>query len=118
MILADSSVWIDHFRSRDDLLSRLIATQQLLLHPFVVGELSLGSLKDRALTIRFLNALPQAPVARIEEVSILIEQERLFGCGLGYVDIHLVASAMLARCTLWTRDARLHGIAVRLGIAS
>lgn len=118
MILADSSVWIDHFRTPNERIFQLADEQMLIVHPFVVGELSLGSLRDRGITLRFLNGLPHAPVAHIEEVAEMIERRRLFSRGLGYVDVHLLASAMLASIGLWTRDRRLREAAILLGIAT
>jgi predicted nucleic acid-binding protein len=118
MILADSSVWIDHFRTPNERLTQLADEQMLIIHPFVVGELSLGSLKDRGMTLRYLNGLPHAPLAHVEEVAEMIELRRLFSRGLGYIDVHLLASAMLASIGVWTRDRRLREAAILLGVAA
>ncbi len=118
MILADTSVWVDHFRSRDFALANLMRTEVVLIHPFVMGELALGHLYPRERTFADLRRLLPARVAADEEVRNLIENERLFGTGIGYVDAQLLASVRLTPgSSLWTRDKRLQGVAEKLGIA-
>ena len=118
MILVDTSVWIDHFRQRDDRLSGLLERVSVLTHPFVIGELALGSLAMRDFVLDAMRGLPMAPQASAREVEILIERESLFGLGIGYVDVHLLAAARLQPGTaLWTRDRRLHEAAGRLGLS-
>lgn len=117
MILADTSVWIDHFRSGNRRLRQELARGQIAMHPFVAGELSLGLLKDRTQTLALLDLLPQVRVARLEEVRALIEARRLYGQGIGLVDAHLIASVFLSPSTqLWTRDKQLRKVAESLGI--
>lgn len=117
MILVDSSVWVDHLRQGDQRLVTLLDTSQVLTHPFVVGELALGSLKNRESILDSLKGLPQAATATNEEVQQFIERNALFGLGIGYIDAHLLAAVRLnAGSQLWTRDKRLGGIADRLGL--
>jgi len=118
MILVDTSVWIDHLRGRDADLSDLLNAGLVVAHPFVIGELALGGLKDRTTVIAAMQGLSQAPVASHDEVMALIEARRLFSLGIGYVDAHLIAATLLASgATLWTRDRRLAAASTRIGIA-
>ena len=108
MILVDTSVWIDHLRTRDKTLVELLLSKQVLGHPFIVGEIALGHLPERRQVLSSLQHLPQAIVASQDEVLDLIERERLFGFGIGYVDAHLLAATRLTEgASLWTRDKRL-----------
>ena len=117
MILADTTVWVDHFRSRSDGLARLIEDDSLLLHPYVIAELDLGFLPRRQETLRLLDALPSATVATLREVRVLIQVHALHGRGIGFVDAHLLASARIhPDCALWTRDERLMSVAGQLGV--
>lgn len=116
MILADTSVWIDHFRRADAELRRIMEEDALLCHPIVIGELALGSLRDRAAVLAFLAAQRQAVVATHEEVMTMIERHELFSMGIGYTDAHLLASVLMERgATLWTRDKRLRTAAGKAG---
>ena len=119
MILVDSSVWVDHLRQGDQLLVTLLEASQVLTHPFVVGELALGSLKNRDSILGNLKGLPQAATATDGEVQQFIESNALFGLGIGYIDAHLLAAVRLNTGTqLWTRDKRLSAIANRMGVAA
>ena len=119
MILVDSSVWIDHLRHDDAQLRAALMARDVLCHPFIIGEIAMGGLKDRAIVLRYLNHLPRARLAKDEEVRELIERYRLFGIGLGYIDAHLLAATMLTpEALLWARDRRLHDAAARLGVAA
>lgn len=115
MILVDTSIWIDHLRGTDSQLAELLRLGQVLVHPFVTGEISLGSIRQRQTVIQLLGFQRQAPLASHAEVMSLIEQERLHGLGIGLVDVHLLASARSSGAMLWTRDKRLDAIAARLG---
>ncbi len=118
MILADSSIWIDHLRAGDDRLAALLNAGRVLAHPFVIGELALGQLRQRDLVLGALRDLPQAVVAKDDEVLGFIGRTALFGLGIGYVDAHLLAAVRLTPdATLWTRDRRLHAAAERLSLA-
>lgn len=118
MILVDTSVWVDHLRSGDAQLAALLERGAVLMHPFVVGEIACGSLNDRASILELLGDLPAAVVAEGEEVLGFIERHGLHGKGIGYVDVHLLASALLTKkARLWTRDKRLQMAAVELGCA-
>lgn len=119
MILADTSVWVDYFRSGDTELARQLRASHISIHPFVITELALGALPDRARTIRYLELLPVAKVAQTEEVRRMIEAHLLFRRGIGFVDAHLIASVFLTpRTFLWSRDKRLHEVAERLGVGA
>ncbi|MCG7899011.1 MAG: type II toxin-antitoxin system VapC family toxin [Candidatus Thiodiazotropha weberae] len=108
MILVDTSIWIDHLRSGDTRLADLLAQSQVLAHPFVVGELACGNLRNRDEILRLLNDLPQSPIATPAEALHFIESHHLMGLGVGYIDIHLLAATALAEnARLWTGDKRL-----------
>src|SRR5258706_3292669 len=96
MILVDTSVWVDHLRWGNPALRELLDQGTVLAHPLVIGELACGSIRDRREFLRLLFALPQAPVAEAEEVFRLIEVDNLHGRGLGWVDMHLLASGRLS----------------------
>jgi predicted nucleic acid-binding protein len=117
MWLADTSVWVEHLRAGNaDLASRLSAGL-VLTHPFIYGELACGNLKNRAAFLSDLKSLPAAVVAMDDEVMRLIEDRKLWGRGIGWVDSHLLAAALLSRCRLWTLDRRLSLAAKDLGLA-
>ncbi len=116
--LADSGVWIDHLRTGDAALQKALMAGRILGHPFVIGEVAMGSLKDRDGVLGLLGRLPRAKTARDAEVLDLVERRALFSRGLGWVDAHLLASTLLTPdARLWTRDRRLSEAAERLGIA-
>ncbi len=118
MILVDTSIWIDHLRLHDERLARLLNDGQVLTHPFVIGELALGSPSNRNDLLSALHALAQTWVATDAEVLHLIEKEQLFGIGIGYIDAHLLAAVRLTPASvLWTRDKRLLAACTRLGVA-
>ena len=116
MVLADTSVWIQHFRRGEPRLADCLSDGLVLLHPMVVGELSCGNLRDRGLVLDYLERLPQASIATHAEVRQLVDRRRLWGRGLGWMDVHLLASALLSRCRLWTLDKRLDAVATELGL--
>jgi predicted nucleic acid-binding protein len=118
MILVDTSVWIDHLREGDQMLMSALHHAQILMHPFVLGELACGNLKNRHEVLRLLAALPQAPTATDDEALHFIERRTLMGRGIGYLDVHLLASvALTGTARLWTRDKRLAGLAEDLNLA-
>lgn len=118
MILVDTSVWVDHLRRGDLGLVNLLERSAVLMHPFVVGEIACGSLRDRESILELLQDLPAAVVASPHEVLKFIGSRALHGKGIGYVDVHLLASvALTPGSQLWTRDAKLRRIADLLGCA-
>ena len=117
MVLVDTSVWIDHLRASDSHLVNLLHRYEVCVHPFIIGELACGNLKNRQTILSLLNSLSKAVHAEHDEVMLLIERNALMGKGIGYIDAHLLASAKLGSNTrLWTRDLRLSAIAKSLNI--
>jgi len=118
MILVDTSVWVDHLRDGAPALAAALEQGSVLMHPFVLGELACGNLKNRGEVLRLLGNLPAAPLATDPEALDYIERRALMGRGIGYVDVHLLASAALAGAArLWTRDKRLAAVAADLKLA-
>lgn len=118
MILADTSVWVDHLRAGDDRLAELLRAGRVVGHALVNAEIALGSLRDRAGVLGLLDGLAMLPVAREDEVRVLIEARRLFGRGIGFVDAALIASCLLVPGTrLWTRDRKLDAVAADVGVS-
>jgi predicted nucleic acid-binding protein len=107
MVLVDTSVWISHLRKGNPELADLLNSGKVLCHPFILGELACGNLKDRPVILSYLELLPMGIVAEHEEVLCFIENNRLMGKGLGYVDVHLLASAALTGILVWTLDKKL-----------
>ncbi len=118
MILVDTSVWIDHLRVGDSVLMSLLNSSQVLMHPFVSGELACGNLANRSKLLSLFGDLPQSAVATQEEVLFFIEHNQLMGQGIGYIDAHLLAATALeGTAQIWTRDKRLARIAKGLKLA-
>jgi predicted nucleic acid-binding protein len=118
VILVDTSVWIDHLRSGEPALATALEGGQVLMHPFVLGELACGNLKNRSEVLRLMGDLPAAPTATDPEALDFIERRALMGRGIGYIDVHLLASAALdGGARLWTRDRRLSAAAAELELA-
>jgi hypothetical protein len=117
MVLVDTSVWVDHLRRGDEAFEALLQRGQVLAHPLVIGELACGNLKNRAEILRLLQTLPQAQMAGQDEVLAFIENHALYGKGLGWIDVHLLAAALLNHVPLWTRDKALSGCALVLRAA-
>ena len=116
MVLVDTAIWVSHLKEGDAGLKSLLEDGEVLCHPFIIGELACGNLKNRAEILSLLEALPQAKPAGHDEVMEFIEIHNLAGTGLGYVDVHLLASALLSRSPLWTADRSLGAAAKKLGI--
>ena len=111
MVLVDTSIWVSHFRDGNAGLADLLNNGEVACHPFIVGELACGNLKSRTTILSLLESLPTTIVAEYEEILVFIESNRLMGKGLGYVDVHLIASALLTRVSIWTLDKRLEQVA-------
>jgi len=118
MTLVDTSVWIDHLRAGNRMLRSLLEIGEVLAHPFVVGELACGRLRNRVEILTLLQALPEAQIAEHEEVMRVVECEHLYGQGIGWIDAHLLASARLSRAALWTLDRHLSKIASQLKLTA
>lgn len=119
MILVDTSVWVDHLRKGIPALAAVLEDGEVLMHPYVLGELACGNLKDRDEVLGLLARLPAALVATDAETLLFIEQRALMGRGIGYIDAHLLASVTLTNdARLWTRDKRLAVAAAQLGLSS
>jgi predicted nucleic acid-binding protein len=117
LILADTSVWIDHLRSGNTELRKHLNDGNIVIHPFVIAELALGSLRQRAKTLALLDLLPQVRVAQLSELRLTIEARRLYSQGIGLIDASLIASIFINPPTLlWTRDKQLRRVAEDLGI--
>ena len=118
MILVDTSVWIDHLRSGEPSLAAALEAGRVMMHPFVLGELACGNLANRSEVLELLGGLPAAPSATDPETLEFIERRTLMGRGIGYIDVHLLASiALSGNGRLWTRDRRLAAAATDLDLA-
>ncbi len=117
MMLVDSSVWVDHLRIGDPELITALNAGQVATHPFVVGELACGTLRNRGQILELLGGLPTLEMVTPAEAFVFLEGAQIAGRGIGYVDVHLLASARLAGVPLWTRDRRLRAVAAELGLA-
>jgi predicted nucleic acid-binding protein len=118
MILPDTAIWTDHIHGKDKQLEFLLRGDRVLVHPFVIGEIALASMKRHDAIIEAMTILRAAPVATDEDVRFMIKQHTIMGTGLGYVDAHILASARLVPgSSIWTRDKRLKAVAQRMGVA-
>jgi predicted nucleic acid-binding protein len=111
VILVDTSIWVNHLRRHDGVLAAHLEAGEVLCHPYVIGEIALGVLKQRREVLELLAALPSALVVSHDDAMTFVEQRRLAGLGVGWVDIHLTASAVVSRAKLWTADRRLADVA-------
>jgi len=117
LILADTTIWIDYFRSGNKEMSKHLDQGHIVIHPLIIAELSLGSLQERLKTLELLDLLPQVRVAQLSEVRAMIEARRLYSLGIGLIDAHLIASVFINPSTLlWTRDKQLRKVGEVLGI--
>ena len=117
MTLVDTSVWVNHFRHSDAELARMLAEEEIALHPFVIGEIAAGNLKHRNEVLGYFSFLPQVGIAEENEVHHLLDSRRLWGAGFGWVDLHILAAAKLSGCRIYTADRAMNEIAARLDIA-
>ena len=118
MILVDTSVWVEHLRFRNQTLLSLLEDDQVITHPFVIGELACGRIRNRREILRLLATLPAATVAHHDEVLTFVDDRRLTGRGIGWIDVHLLASAVLSHAGFLTLDKRLARVAGAVGVAS
>lgn len=116
MILVDTSIWVDHLRQGEPQLAAALERREVAIHPWVIGELACGHLRQRQQVLSLLGLLPTLPVAFDGEVLQLIEARALMGRGIGYLDAHLLASALISNARLWTRDRRLRQVADDLAV--
>ena len=116
MVLVDTSIWVSNLRDGNDELSNLLNDGGVFCHPFIVGELACGNLKDRSAVLSLLQLLPMSIEAEHEEILSFIENRRLMGKGIGYIDVHLLLSALLTDALLWTLDKKLAQVAANLHI--
>lgn len=116
MILTDTSVWIDHFRKGNRELAARLTEGRILCHPFVIGELGCGNLRNRGEILSLLAALPSAAMAEHSEALRLVSDRKLHGKGVGWIDVHLLASSLLTGCRLWTKDKTLASAARALEV--
>jgi len=117
MVLVDTSVWVDHLRRGDARLAELLDADEVACHPFVIGELACGRIRNRDEILSLLAALLSLPKAADDEVLAFIERRGLMARGLGFIDVHLLAACALANVPLWTRDSRLAAVADGLGLS-
>jgi predicted nucleic acid-binding protein len=117
-MLVDTSIWVDHFRRGQPALTMLLEQGAVECHPFVIGELACGGMRRRSDVLALLEALPRVPTVDHDEALAFLDRHSLAGTGLGWVDVHLLASVQLAPTTLWTRDRRLRDAARRLGLSA
>ena len=118
MILVDSSIWVAHLRDGNVGLENLLIEGNVACHPFIIGELACGNIENRKEIISLLQSLPMALQAEHDEVLQFIDNHRLMGSGLGYIDMHLLASANLTKIPLWTFDKILHNVSLKLGLTN
>ena len=116
MILVDTSIWVAHFRDGTSGLEILLNDGEVMIHPFVIGELACGNIKNRKEIFSLLKTLTMAVQAEHDEVLQFIEQNKIMGRGVGYIDVHLLASAVLSDAPIWTLDKRLAAVADRMKI--
>ena len=116
MTLVDTSVWVDHFRHGNERLRALLERDEVLCHPFIIGELACGSIANRVEVLNLLRALPKSLIAEHDEAMHFLHQRRLYSFGLGWIDLHLLASASLGKIKLWTNDSALKRAAEKCGI--
>ncbi|MDP2645726.1 MAG: PIN domain-containing protein [Desulfobacterales bacterium] len=117
MVLVDTSVWVNHFRRGEPHLDKLLMDADVVCHSFIIGELACGNIVNRTEILTLLRSLPLAPAINLDEYLYFVERNQLHGIGIGFVDVHLLASAKLAGVPLWTNDKKLHHAASNMGLS-
>jgi hypothetical protein len=117
MVLVDTSIWINHLQKGSVPLEKLLLDMEVACHPFIIGELACGNLKNRSEILSLLHSLPQSPIVEHDEILHFIERNKLMGSGIGLIDVHLLASARLAHIPLWTSDKKLLNTSISLQMA-
>ena len=117
MVIVDTSIWVNHLREGSLHLEGLLLNAKVVCHPFIIGELACGNIRNRNEFLSLIQTLPMAPMIELDEFLYFIEQNSLMGKGIGFVDIHLLASACLSEIPLWTSDKKLKSVLTELNIA-
>jgi len=117
MVLVDTSIWVTHLRDGNRHLETLLLDAAVMCHPFIVGELACSNLRNRNEILSLLQTLPMAPTTEFDEFLYFIDRNQLMAIGIGFVDVHLLASSQLAGIPLWTSDKRLTSAAIKLDLA-
>ena len=116
MVLVDTSIWVEHLRNGNRQLERLLTDAEVICHSFIIGELACGNINNRNEILPLLKSLPLTPMLEFDEFLFFIDENQLMGIGIGFVDVHILASAKLAGTLLWTADKKLNSAAIELSI--
>ena len=116
MVLVDTSIWVAHLRQGNRQLEQLLMNAEVICHPFIIGELACGTIKNRKEILSLLKSLPSAPVLEFDELMFFIDENQMMGIGIGFVDVHLLGSAQLSGTFLWTADKKLNSAADKLSL--
>ena len=116
MVLVDTSIWVAHLRKGNRQLEQLLMDTEVICHPFIIGELACGAIKNRKEILSLLKSLPSAPVFEFDELMFFIDENQMMGIGIGFVDVHLLGSAQLSGTFLWTADKKLNSAAIKLSL--
>ena len=116
MVLVDTSIWVAHLRNGNRQLEQLLMDAEVICHPFIIGELACGNINNRSEILSLLKSLPSAPVLEFDEFLFFIDENQLMRIGIGFVDVHILASAKLSGTLLWTTDKRLNSAAINLSL--
>lgn len=116
MVLVDTSIWVAHLRGGNRQLEQLLMDAEVICHPFVIGELACGNIRNRNEILSLLTSLPSAPVLEFDEFLFFVDENQLMRSGMGFVDVHILGSAKLSGNLLWTTDKRLNSAAINLSL--
>ena len=116
MILVDTSIWVAHLRKGNRQLEQMLMNAEVMCHPFIIGELACGTIKNRKEILSLLKSLPSSPVIEFDELMFFIDENQVMGIGIGFVDVHILASAQLSGTFLWTADKKLNSAAIKLSL--